>query len=164
MLLLGVYNTITGNSPMLATWKKGQRGRWRGSTSAVITCWATRMCAGTLLNSSTSEYSALVNNYCTIIGRRGGGVITFSEGYVRLIIMLTLHTIIVILTCRGCYALAHNLCLSYLPERPYFSSISLNKNTSTVRWYKEHGIVPWQTKSGGQGLHGGHPPAGQLPH
>ena len=27
MLLLGVYNTITDNSTMLSTWKKGQRGK-----------------------------------------------------------------------------------------------------------------------------------------
>ena len=27
MLLLGVYNTITDNSPMLYTWKKGPKGK-----------------------------------------------------------------------------------------------------------------------------------------
>ena len=27
MLLLGMYNTITDNSPMLSTWKKGPKGK-----------------------------------------------------------------------------------------------------------------------------------------
>ena len=43
-------------------------GRRRGSTSAVITCWATKPCAGTPSNSSTSKYYGLANNHCSIAG------------------------------------------------------------------------------------------------
>ena len=45
-----------------------QGGRRRGSTSAVITCWATKPCAGTPSNSSTSKYYGLANNHCSIAG------------------------------------------------------------------------------------------------
>ena len=48
--------------------RRVQRGRRRGSTSAVITWWATKLCAGTPSNSSTSKYSGLANNHCSIAG------------------------------------------------------------------------------------------------
>ena len=64
MLLLGIYNTITDNSPMLSTWKNRPKGKVEGSTSTsvVITWWATRLCAGRPSSSSTSEYSAKASN------------------------------------------------------------------------------------------------------
>ena len=52
--------------------RRVQRGRRRGSTSAVITWWATKPCAGTPSNSSTSKYSALANNHCSITIAVGG--------------------------------------------------------------------------------------------
>ena len=71
MLLLGVrmYNTITDNSTMLSTWKKGPKGKAeRQHQRSHYMVGNKKACAGTPSNSSMSKYSGLANNHCSIAG------------------------------------------------------------------------------------------------